>query len=362
MTKHRLVIVGVGNSVGNHLRAVQALQDRVELAAAVDTNTERLQAFCQKYDVPASYTSVTDMLAAESPDIVSLVTPPSTHKALSIECLEAGAWVWSEKPLCASLADFDEIQAVEKRTGNYVSTVFQWRFGSAVKHLRGLMADGALGKPMVAVCNTLWYRLQAYYDVPWRGRYDTEFGGPTMTLGIHLMDLLLYIMGEWEEVRAMIGTLDRDIDVEDTSMALVRFKNGAMASIVNTALAPRQESYVRMDFQKATAEIKGLYRASNENWSFTPADPEDTATQALWDALTEDYQGSHDQQLGEILDSKERNERPPVNGDEARRIIEFTASLYKSAQTGNPVHQGELTPDDPFYYSNDGKQKVAELS
>ena len=352
MKTHRLVIVGVGNSVGNHLFALRALGERVALVAAVDKDPERVKNFCEEYDILQGYTSVTEMLAAEKPDLVCVVTPPATHKAITIECLEAGAWVFCEKPLCASLAEFDELQAAEERTGNYVSTVFQWRFGSAVKHLKHLMAEGVLGKPMIAVCNTLWYRTQEYYDVEWRGHYETEFGGPTMTLGIHLMDLLLHIMGDWQEVRAAIGTLDRAIDVEDTSMAIVRFKNGAMGSIVNTALAPRQESYLRLDFQQATAEVKGLYRASNENWTFTA---EDTA---LWDALTEDFQGSHDQQLSAILDCLERGERPPVNGLDARRIIEFTASLYKAAQTGQAVQQGEITPDDPFYYGNSGHERL----
>ena len=292
------------------------------------------------------------MLAHEQPELVCIVTPPSTHKALSIECMQAGAWVYCEKPLCYSLADFDELQTVEQQTGQYVTTVFQWRFGSAVQHLKKLIAQNALGNPLVSVCNTLWYRPQSYYDVPWRGRYETEFGGPTMALGIHLMDLLLYIMGDWQEVHAMIGTLDRQIEVEDTSMALVRFENGAMGSIVNTALAPRQESYLRLDFQKATAEVKALYRASNEHWRFTPTLEHDTQTQSYWDALTEDIQGSHEQQLSEIIHCLEQNERPSVSGDEARRIIEFTASLYKSAHTGQSVRRGEITPNDLYYYGN----------
>lgn len=348
-----MAVVGVGASIHNHVRAFEALADRVELVAAVDTNAERVQAFCEAHGVPAGYTSVGEMLAAEKPDLVSIVTPPATHKALTIECLEGGAWVLCEKPLAASLADFDALRAAEERTGNYVSTVFQWRFGSAVKHLRGLIANDALGKPLVAVCHTLWYRDQGYYDVPWRGKYATEFGGPTMTLGIHLMDLLLHILGDWQTIQASIGTLDRDIKVEDTSMALVRFANGAMASIVNTALAPRQESYLRLDFQRATAEVRALYHADNTHWTFTPADAYPDV-QAAWGALSTNITGAHEQQLREILDSKARGERPPVSGDDARRIIEFTASLYKSAHTGQIVKRGELTPDDPFYYGNDG--------
>ncbi|MGJ3237141.1 MAG: Gfo/Idh/MocA family protein [Anaerolineae bacterium] len=362
MNKKRVVIVGTGNSVGNHLEAIQALSERVELIAAVDSNAERVQQFCTQYNVPNHYTDVTAMLAHEQPDLVCVVTPPASHKHITIECLEANAWVYCEKPLCASLADFDDLTAAENRTGNYVSTVFQWRFGSAVKHIRQLMAESALGKPLVAVCNTLWYRTADYYDAVWRGRYETEFGGPTMTLGIHLMDLLLYLMGDWQDVRAAIGTLEHNIEVEDTAMAIVRFQNGAMGSIINTALAPRQESYLRFDFQKTTLEMTGLYRASNANWTLTPTDRDALGVKAVWDTLDIDFQGSHVQQLSEILDALDANTRPPVSGDEARRIIEFTASLYKSAHTGQVVTRGDITPDDPFYYANDGSRKAIPTS
>lgn len=355
MSKHRVVIVGTGQSVNNHLQALKELHERVELVAAVDIDAARVAAFCAEQGIPNHYTSVGAMLAAEQPNLVCVVTPPATHKDISLECLEAGAWVYCEKPLCGSLADFDAIRDAQARTGRYVSTVFQWRFGSAVKHLQQLMASGALGKPLVAVCNTLWYRTQDYYNVAWRGKYDTEFGGPTMTLGIHLMDLCLHLLGGWHEVQAMIGTLDRQIQVEDVSMALVRFQNGAMATLINSALSPRQETHLRLDFQKATVEVNALYRYSNEHWKFSlPPNTEDDALQSLWNSLDQDFMGAHVQQLHEILDALERNQPPPVSGDDARHIIEFTASLYKSAWLGRPVLYGEITPNDPFYYSNNG--------
>ena len=147
-----------------------------------------------------------------------------------------------EKPLCASLAEMDRIEAAELATGNYCSSVFQWRFGSGGQHLKRLIDTGDLGKPMVANILTTWYRTPEYYAVPWRGKWETELGGCSMGHGIHAMDFLLYQFGEWQEVRAMIGTLDRDIEVEDVSMAMVRFANGAMANITNSVLSPREES------------------------------------------------------------------------------------------------------------------------
>ena len=355
MTKHRIAIVGTGASVGNHLKACAALSDRVELVAAVDIDATRVKTVCAENNIPNGYTSMTEMLAQEKPDVVCIVTPPATHKNLVIECLEAGAWVYCEKPLCASLAEFDAIDAAEQRTGRYVSTVFQWRFGSAGKHLKKLIEAEAFGKPLVGICNTLWYRTQAYYDVVWRGKFETEFGGPTMTLGIHLMDFYLWLMGDWREVRAMTGTLDRNIEVEDVSMAMVRFGNGSLGSIVNSALSPQQETYLRLDFQKATLEMSGLYRYTNDNWAIhLPAGVEDAQTLEHWHSLKDNIISNHEIQLAEILDCMATNTRPPVSGDEARRILEFAASLYKSAATGQPVMQGSITPDDPYYYSMNG--------
>jgi predicted dehydrogenase len=349
-------IIGTGKSVNNHLSAIQALNNHIELVAAVDIDEARLKAVCAEASIPKAYTSSSAMLKAEKPDLVHIITPPASHKNLIIEALEAGSWVFCEKPLCLSLAEFDEITKAEERTGRYVSTVFQWRFGSAAQHLKKLIAEGVLGKSLVGVCNTLWYRNQHYYNDAWRGKWATEVGGPTATLGIHLMDLFLWLMGDWKELQAQADTLERQIEVEDISMAFVRFENGAMA--LNSVLSPRQESYMRLDFQKATVEVKALYRYSNENWRFSlPDGAEDTSPLDAWESLNENLGGQHESQLRAIMGAMSKNERPPVSGEEARRILEFIASLYKSSFTGKVVKRGEITPDDPFYCAMNGKAK-----
>lgn len=355
MKPYRIAIIGTGKSIGNHLNAVWAVGNRIEVTAAVDIDEARVKAITAEHHIPNYYINTTEMLVAEKPDLVHIVTPPATHKALIIECLEAGAWVFCEKPLCASLAEFDEISAAEQRTGRYVSTVFQWRFGSAVKHLKHLIQAETLGRPLVGVCNTLWYRPAKYYQDPWRGKWATEVGGPSATLGIHLTDLFFWLMGEWQEVRSIIGTLERAIEVEDVAMAMVRFENGAMGTLTNSVLSPRQESYMRLDFQQATVEVNALYRYNNENWRFTVPDDGDPLLNQQWQAIKDNVSGRHEAQLREILDSMEKNERPPVSGLEARRILEFLASLYKSAFTNQPVLRGSITPDDPFYYAMNGQ-------
>jgi predicted dehydrogenase len=350
---YRVAILGTGNVVPSHIRALQQAGERVEVVAAADVDEARVKAVAAEHNIPKWYTNTAEMLSATQPDLVHILTPSGVHFEQILECLQAGAWVYCEKPLCASLAQFDQIADAEVRSGAYVSTVAQWRFGSAVKHLKRLIAAGELGRPLVGVCQTLWYRALPYYQVPWRGKWATETGGATVTLGIHLIDLFLYLFGDWRDVRAQVATLDnRPIETENVSMALVRFDNGAMGSVTTSAVSPRQESYLRMDFQRATAEVTALYRYTNANWRFSiPDGSPDGEALARWQTIEQDTMGSHDEQLADLLDSMDRNERPLVSGAEARRILEFIASLYKSAFTGQVVERGSITQDDPFYHA-----------
>src|ERR1051326_6047324 len=247
----RALLIGTGCVADTHFRSVADTHGAVQLVAAVDVDHARVRAFAERHKVPAVYTDAATALRETRPDLVIIASPPATHTTLTVAALEAGAWVLCEKPFCGSLAELDRIEETEKRTGKFATCVFQQRFGSSTEHVRRLAGSGMLGRPLVAVCNTLWYRDAAYYAVPWRGRWATELGGPTMGLGIHAMDHLLHLLGDWAEVRAQAATLDRDIEVEDVSMALVRFASGAMASVVNSALSPRQETYIRLDYQRA---------------------------------------------------------------------------------------------------------------
>jgi predicted dehydrogenase len=344
----RIAIVGSGAIAElAHLPAIRAQSDRAALVAAVDTDPARLADFQHRTDVPNTYTSLDAMLDNEHPDLVHICTPPAAHTTPAVRCLEAGAWVLIEKPPCLSLGEYDRITAAERDGGPYASVVFQHRFGAGARHLRQLIDSGTLGRPLVAICNTTWYRDHAYFAVPWRGKWELEGGGPTMGHGIHQMDLLLATLGDWTEVRAMAGRLDRDVDTEDVSMAMVRFANGAMASIVNSVLSPREESYLRFDFTNATVELTHLYGYDNADWRYTPA-PHVTGP-IPWQPL-DGTRTSHTAQLPALLDAMERRERPPVSGAQGRETLELVTALYRSAFTGQPVRRDQLRPDDPFYH------------
>lgn len=350
MERIKAAIIGTGGIARAHAAAVAHEGARVELVAAVDIDAGRVAQFCEQQEIPRAYTDAGEMLAQEQPGLVMIATPPGTHCDLSVQALAAGAWVLCEKPLCASLAEMERIEEAERRTGNYCSSVFQWRFGSGGQHLKRLIESGALGRPLVGVCLTTWYRTPDYYAVPWRGKWETELGGCSMGHGIHAMDFMLWLLGEWREVAAMMATLDRDIAVEDVSVATVRFANRAMASITNSVLSPREESYLRLDFQRATVELTHLYSYANADWRYSiPKGAAFTDELAAWQSIPEEKPSSHATQLSAFLDSMARGERPAVSGADVRGAIEFLASLYKSAMTGRPVARGSITADDPFY-------------
>lgn len=355
-SRPRAAVVGTGSIVGgSHLPALRAHADRVELVAAVDVDPARLAAFRDRAGQEvAAYTELDAMLDAARPDLVIIGTPPSLHREQTVAALKAGAWVLCEKPLCLSLAEYDEIAAAEQAAGTYASVVFQHRYGSGAVHARELLARGELGTPRVAHCQTTWYRDSGYYAVPWRGRWESEGGGPTMGHGIHQYDLLLHLLGDWTEVRAMAGRLAHDIEGEDVSTALVRFANGTLATVVNSVLSPHQVSRIRIDCDDATVELTHLYGHSNDDWIYTSAPHVASERPDTWRTPAADVPSSHTAQLGALLDAYEKGERPPGGGPDARRTLEFAAALYKSAFTGLPVLAGEITPDDPFHLAMHG--------
>ena len=353
----RAAIIGSGNIAElTHVPALRTQGDRVDLVAAVDIDADQVKGFCERTRVPRGYTSPQEMLEAEHPDLVHVCTPPATHVDLVVRCLEAGAWVLVEKPPTLSLAEYDRIEAAERDGGPYASVVFQHRFGSAGRHAAELIGSGELGRPLVAVCNTLWYRPQEYFDVPWRGRWATEGGGPTMGHGIHQMDLLLAMLGDWSEVTAFAGRLDRVTETEDVSMAVARFESGAMATIVNSVLSPRQESYLRFDLTDATVEVSHLYGYQNTDWTYTPAPhvAGDVARIERWRTPDGQERSGHQPQVRALLDAMDRGVRPPLSGRQGRQGLELVTGIYQSAFTRAPVRRSEITPDSPFYRSLHG--------
>ncbi|NHN34908.1 Gfo/Idh/MocA family protein [Paenibacillus agricola] len=351
----RAAIVGTGFIAHEHIQAILKANDRIELIAAMEINETALHAFCETYGISNRYTDLETMLEETRPQLVHICTPPAIHYEIGVKCMRAGAWVWGEKPALGSLKEVDQIRKVEEETGTYFSSVYQWRFGSAGGHIKRLIQEEAMGKPLTGVSQTFWYRDADYYAVPWRGKWKTELGGASVSQGIHANDFFFWLMGDWNEVSAAVETLDRKIEVEDVLMAMVKFENGALGQILNSVLAPnRNESYLRLDLQKCTVECKHMYQYKNEDWIFSPKNDVSEEEVSRWRAIDGDQVGDHYAQLSYLLDCMEQGTRPSSSGDGLRSSIEFVTSLYKSAVTKSWVKRGSVVEGDPFYESFSG--------
>jgi predicted dehydrogenase len=347
----RVAIVGVGGIAQAHAASYRSLGGRAELVAAADVDADRLASFGDTWSVPALYPDLDSLLAAADVDLVSVCTPPGLHHELALTCLKREVTVLCEKPPTLSLAELDEIIAAEAESGGHFATVFQNRFCAAPRALQRLItdSDAPLGQPMNAVCHTLWYRPDAYFDVPWRGRWDLEGGGPTIGHGIHQLDLLLMMLGEWRDVVGVAARVARPIDTEDWSAAIIRFASGAMATVVNSLLSPRETTYLRFDFEDATIELAPA--KAYGRWELTVTGP---AGQELPAGLAADFptveHEGHPAQIAAVLKALDAGSPPPVTSTQARSTMELIAAIYASAFTGRRVERGELGPDSPHYH------------
>lgn len=349
-----LAVVGTGGIARLHAEAAARLDGRARIVAATDVDAGRLAEFGRQWSIPRLYSDLDSLLARERPDLVILCTPPGLHRAQALQCLSRGLNVLCEKPPALSLAELDEIAAAEAAGGAHFATVFQHRFGSGALALRRLVGDERIGPPLTAVCNTLWYRPDEYFAVPWRGRWEVEGGGPTMGHGIHQMDLLLSVLGDWREVVAVTARQARPTATEDLSCAIVTFENGAVATITNSLLSARETSYLRFDFAHATVELEHLYGYQDRDWYVTPAPGHAGTVAAAWADGPSGLGSGHGAQLAAVLNALAAGEPPPVTTRDARATMELIAAIYASSFTGGRITRGQITPDSAFHHRMDG--------
>ena len=349
MTQPSVAIIGTGTIARVHAEALASLDDQVSLVAAADTDASALHEFCSAHGISRRHGSVADLLDAGPPDLALVCTPPGAHAAQALACLRAGSSVLVEKPPGLSLAELEQLADAEGTDGPWLATVFQHRFGSGAQRLRSMIDSGALGRPLLAVCHTVWFRGQGYFDAPWRGRWDTEGGGPTMGHGIHQIDLLGYLLGDWTEVSALARRQARKTQTEDLSLAHVTFASGAVASVINSVLSPREESYLRFDFERGTIELRHLYGYGDDHWRVTTAPGNQEEVTAAWAAGEQGVPSGHRAQLATVLRSLRDQTPPPVTSADALRTMRLVAGIYASAFLGRPVRPQELGPDSPFH-------------
>ena len=228
--KLRFGILGCGLIADFHANALRAI-DKAELVGAADNSIDRAKQYAERYDIKA-YANYEEMLADENIDAVCICTPSGFHAENAIQALKANKHVVLEKPMALTVEDTERIIAETKKTNKLLTVVSQLRFSKDVNRVKNLVKEGAFGKLIFCDLNMRYWREPTYYSSsPWKGTIKMDGGGALMNQGVHGIDLMLYIVGDAKVVKSVNRTAFHNIEVEDASVSIIEFENGAMGTV-----------------------------------------------------------------------------------------------------------------------------------
>jgi UDP-N-acetyl-2-amino-2-deoxyglucuronate dehydrogenase len=324
----RFAVIGAGVIGATHAKLIASLPGRAELVAVVDADRSRAEAVsAESGGDPLA--GLADACARDDVDAVSICLPSGAHADAAVTAMRAGKHVIVEKPIDITLEAADRIIAAERETGRTVGVISQRRFQPAPAFVHAAIASGQLGKITSGIAESPFWRPQSYYDSGgWRGTRAMDGGGALMNQGIHVVDLLLWMLGEPAEVQAYAGRLAHDrIDVEDTVAATVRFASGAIGSVfATTAANPGLPVRLSVHGDGGSATITG------EELSFYSPGPAPDLAGSVDDA--------HRDQYADFIDAVEQGRPPRITTADGRRALELVLGVYESAATGRPVALG----------------------
>jgi predicted dehydrogenase len=342
-----VAIVGCGMIARFHVRALAEVPGTkvVALVDSVPAAAERMKQEL-KLDCGA-YTDLGEMLKQKDIDIVIVSTPSGAHLDPAVAAANAGKHVVVEKPLEVTLEKCDRIIDACDKNGVKLCTIFPSRFGDANLTLKKAVEQGRFGRLTLGETTCKWWRTQEYYDKGgWRGTWALDGGGALMNQAIHNVDLLLWLMGPATHVMGLTATLAHErIEVEDTAVACLRFKNGALGVLqATTSVWPGYPKTIAIHGDKGSAEIE---QEDLLRWDFNPPLPEDDAIRQRFAQKVGASGGSsdpsaishagHAMQLTDFVQSIQAGRAPLVDGREGRRAVEVILAVYESNRTGRVV-------------------------
>jgi predicted dehydrogenase len=252
--------------------------------------------------------------------------------------LRAGKHVVCEKPLVGSLAEVDEVIALEKESRGRLMPVFQYRFGNGVQQAKAIIDAGLAGKPFVGTVETLWRREAPYYAVPWRGKWKTELGGVLMGHAIHPHDMFVYLMGPLKSLFGRVATRVNPIEVEDCISASVELESGAIGSFTASLGSADEITRIRLAFDNLTIESDhDPYNPGAKLWNILPRN--DGTKSAIADLLKDwkDVPPRFATQMARFHASLETGAPLPVTSGDSRRALEMVTAFYYSSRTREEV-------------------------
>ena len=355
MEKVKTGIVGCGKVAHIHAQALLSVRESA-FTAVCSRNLEKATAFAEQYKVKA-YSSVEEMAANSGVEAVIICTPHPNHAESAIKAANAGMHILVEKPLASSLEDCDAILRAAEDNGVVLGTVSQRRFYSPVQRLKNAIDEGKIGTPVLGLVNMLGWRDEAYYKSdPWRGTWTGEGGGVLVNQAPHQLDLLQWFMGPIDELFGYWSNLNHPyIEVEDTAIAVIKFRNGGIGNIVvsnsqNPALFGKVHIHGKNGASVGVQTDGGaMFIAGMSNITEPPVN--DLWTIKGEECLLEQWKREdtdffnrinpiryyHERQIEDFLNAVIKGTKPLIDGVEGRKTVEIFTAIYRSNMEGVPV-------------------------
>ncbi|MCB1746346.1 MAG: Gfo/Idh/MocA family oxidoreductase [Gammaproteobacteria bacterium] len=336
--KIRFAVVGCGRISGRHTDALAEHTTHAELVAVCDTAPNVLEEASSRLGVPG-YGSLETMLAATDVDVVALCTPSGLHPGQAVEVARAGRHVVTEKPMATRLADGKRMVGACDAEGVHLFVVKQNRLNPTLQCLKKALLAKRFGRIYMVNVNVFWTRPQDYYDsARWRGTWEFD-GGALMNQASHYVDLLDWLVGPIESVHAYTATLERNIEVEDSAVANIKWRSGALGSINVTMLTyPRNlEGSITILGEKGSVVVGGVAVNEIKHWEFETTQPEDEAIMQANYQTASVYGVGHPTYYENVIKVLRGEGEPETDGREGLRSLETLIAMYTSARDGRRV-------------------------
>lgn len=340
----KYALIGCGRIAVNHVRAVQ--NNGLEFAAVCDVAPEHMEELLEKQGLEkdwtiARYTDYRKMVQEIHPDLVGIATESGIHAEIALFCIDQGVNCIIEKPIAMNMKDADEIVRRAEEKGVKVSACHQNRFNVAVQEARKALEAGRFGKLSHGSVHVRWNRNQGYYDqAPWRGKWASD-GGALMNQCIHGIDLLRWMLGD--EVDEVYGVTRQQfhhyLEAEDIGMAVVKFRNGAVATIEGTTNVYPQnlEETLYLFGEKGTVKLGGKSTNNIDVWDFADETDQDSERRHLQEATSNVYGNGHTSLYADMIDAVLKDRKPYVDAAAGRNALELVLAIYRSQKEGVPV-------------------------
>lgn len=329
-------IVGTGVIAPLHATSIHAAEN-AELIAVVDVVEEKAKAFQQEHNCASYYTSLEDCLQDDRVNVVSICTPSGTHADLAIQAAEAGKHVLCEKPLDIRADKMTAMIDACRKANVKLGAVFQRRVMDSTLQVKRMLDKNLFGKLTLSDAYLKYYRSQEYYDsAGWRGTWAMDGGGALMNQGVHGVDLIQWLNGGVKKIFARAAALARDIEVEDTAVAVVEYNNGAFGVIEgSTLIYPDQITRFELHGEKGTVIFNDHGIQTCETVS-DKIDPADYPVPEGWP--TADVRSiGHYRFVTDMVQAVLEDREPLINGEEARKGVDVILAIYESAKTGKEI-------------------------